>query len=394
MRGASSVVERRLWAVGIGLGIVAPLLLLVGLTWVFDANGTLRLSALVLLAVVVAAAIIDRAVMLWRDAGLLSRHRVPGEPPDAALLRRELAAALRHAQYGAQAGLISIVYAPGEDGETDPSLDARVHAWIRSNVRQGDCIVSWAPSQIVVLQKLVRSHHECQALVARLTGILAEHRGHAAIPDRVRVVISLVGMVEHMRDLATCVQGIGSARTVALDGLTFEPHNDPHEALILGHEARLSHAGRDLRDAMMRVCRGALRLPAHVRVVVRLSARHLAEPDSPAHIEAALRDSGLAAGCLELTLDHATFKDLPPGAKVAFAALRSYGVRLCLENVVLTDATLDALHDVDAISLTFEAGETRACTQADCDGRNCRRLASAACGSATGASPGCCTSSR
>jgi len=73
-------------------------------------------------------------------------------------------------------------------------------------------------------------------------------------------------------------------------------------------------------------------LPQQIGVTVNLSARQLLQPELPADVAAALRDSGLPAGCLTLEMTESMLVEDSNAILARLRALKALGVRLAIDD--------------------------------------------------------------
>jgi len=109
----------------------------------------------------------------------------------------------------------------------------------------------------------------------------------------------------------------------------------------------LAQAGRDFQ--------GCRRLPGHagLRLHVNMSAKQLLHADLLEHLDALLRDHGLAPGDLALELTERTLQDGEPVA-ARVAELRARGVRLLVDDFGSGSSSLASLHRFDLDSLKID----------------------------------------
>ena len=73
-------------------------------------------------------------------------------------------------------------------------------------------------------------------------------------------------------------------------------------------------------------------LPQAIGVTVNLSARQLLQPELPGDVAAALRDSGLPAGCLTLEMTESMLVEDSNAILSRLRALKALGVRLAIDD--------------------------------------------------------------
>ncbi|MBV1686668.1 EAL domain-containing protein [Novosphingobium sp. G106] len=117
--------------------------------------------------------------------------------------------------------------------------------------------------------------------------------------------------------------------------------------------------------ALRRACTDATHWPETVRVAVNVSARQFTNPAFVGIVEAALAESGLAPGRLELELTETIFMGDSEETDATFRALKGLGVRLALDDFGTGYSSLSYLRSAPFDKIKVDRTFVDSCTEKD-----------------------------
>jgi hypothetical protein len=163
------------------------------------------------------ASVLNRINIRWRVRRRASAQRRGDALASRGMLEREIAKALRHAEFGAKAGLILIILEPdaGLDVQDAQTLSRLFGVRLRSNTRRDDCVAQLSQTKFAILQRLVRGRGDSDALASRLRSHLSgsflfEGRSMEA---KLQVINQL--MLERNCTMASCLAALEADETCA-----------------------------------------------------------------------------------------------------------------------------------------------------------------------------------
>ncbi|HEX8056636.1 MAG TPA: GGDEF domain-containing phosphodiesterase, partial [Novosphingobium sp.] len=117
--------------------------------------------------------------------------------------------------------------------------------------------------------------------------------------------------------------------------------------------------------ALRRACADAIQWPETVRVAVNVSARQFTNPAFVGIVEAALAESGIAPGRLELELTETIFMGDSEETDETFRALKQLGVRLALDDFGTGYSSLSYLRSAPFDKIKVDRTFVDSCTEKD-----------------------------